>query len=211
MKFIAIATPSYDGNVSIEYASSLAETTSLGKNLGYVVHNFFYTGEAIVQSARNKLFSMINDDRYDCVIFIDADISWKPTDLFKLVEDKSDVVGATYRKKSDIESYVFNGNILGESGSSYQVDNLGFGFVKLSRKAVANLWQSSEKYIDDGIQCRNIFEVIVKDGQMYSEDITVFSKLKDLGFKVYLDKTINLIHSGKKNFVGNFYEWSKNI
>jgi hypothetical protein len=211
MRFIAIATPSYDGNVSIEYASSLAETKVIGKNLGYVVHNFFYTGEAIVQSARNKLFSMINSNIYECVIFIDSDISWNPEDIFKLVNDKNDVVGATYRKKSDVESYVFNGNVLSTKGKLFEVDNLGFGFIKLSREAINKLWISSEQYSDDGIQCKNIFEVIVKDGQMYSEDIVACSKIKNLGFKIYLDKTINLTHSGKKNFVGDFYEWSKNI
>jgi hypothetical protein len=210
MRFIAIATPSYDGNVSIEYASSLASTISICEKNGIIVHNFFYSGEAIVQSARNKLFSLIDRNKYECTVFIDSDISWNPKDILKLIDNSKDVIGATYRKKQDKESYVFNG-IIKDDGFISEVDNLGFGFIKLSSKAMSLLWNSSESYIDDGTKCKNIFEVIVKDGQMYSEDISACSKLKTLGLSIYLDKTINLIHSGRVNFKGNFYEWSKSI
>jgi glycosyltransferase involved in cell wall biosynthesis len=211
MKIVAIATPSFDGKVTVEYASSLADTISYAKNLGIEVHNFFYSKEAIVQSARNKLLAMIDKNIYDCVVFIDSDISWKPEDLFKLVESKKDVVGGTYRKKQNEEDYVFNQIIESVDPYTFEVKSLGFGFVKISKKAIHNLMAISENYIDNGILCKNIFEVIVKDGQMYSEDVTVCNKLRDLGFKIYLDKKVKLIHTGTINFVGNFDEWSKSI
>jgi GT2 family glycosyltransferase len=211
VKIIAIATPSFDGKVTVEYASSLADTISYAKTLGIEVHNFFYSKEAIVQSARNKLLAMINKNIYDCVVFVDSDIAWNPSDLFKLVEDDRDVVGATYRKKQDQEDYVFNQIIKSVDHYTFEVKSLGFGFLKLSKKALQNLDSISEKYIDDGTICKNVFEVVVKDGQMYSEDVTVCNKLRDLGFSIYLDKKINLIHTGSINFLGDFDEWSKSI
>ena len=211
MKLIAIATPSFDGKVTVEYASSLADTISYSKNLGIEVHHFFYSKEAIVQSARNKLVSMINKDMYDCVIFIDSDIAWRPEDFFKLVESKNDVIGATYRKKQDKESYVFSEIINSSDPYTFEVGSLGFGFIKISKKALHNLIGTSDNYIDDGILCKNIFEVIVKDGEIYSEDVTVCNKLKALGFNIYLDKKINLVHTGTVNFIGSFYDWSKDI
>lgn len=211
MKLIAIATPSFDGKVTVEYASSLADTISYSKKIGIEVHHFFYSKEAIVQSARNKLVAMINKDLYDCVIFIDSDIAWKPEDLFKLVDSKKDVIGATYRKKQDKESYVFSEIIDSFDAYTFEVGSLGFGFIKVSKKALHNLIGTSDNYIDDGITCKNIFEVVVKDSQMYSEDVTVCNKLKALGFKIYLDKQINLVHTGTVNFIGNFNDWSKNI
>ena len=211
MKLIAIATPSFDGKVTVEYASSLADTISYSKKIGVEVHHFFYSKEAIVQSARNKLVATINKDLYDCVIFIDSDIAWKPEDLFKLVDSKKDVIGATYRKKQDKESYAFSEIIDSVDNYTFEVGSLGFGFIKISKKALHNLIGTSDNYIDDGILCKNIFEVIVKDGQMYSEDVTVCNKLKALGFKIYLDKQINLVHTGTINFIGNFNDWSKNI
>jgi hypothetical protein len=211
VKLIAIATPSFDGKVTVEYASSLADTISYSKKIGVEVHHFFYSKEAIVQSARNKLVATINKDLYDCVIFIDSDIAWKPEDLFKLVDSKKDVIGATYRKKQDKESYAFSEIIDSVDNYTFEVGSLGFGFIKISKKALHNLIGTSDNYIDDGILCKNIFEVIVKDGQMYSEDVTVCNKLKALGFKIYLDKQINLVHTGTINFIGNFNDWSKNI
>lgn len=211
MKIIAIATPSFDGKVTVEYASSLADTISYSKKMGIEIHHFFYSKEAIVQSARNKLVAIMNIDMYDCVVFVDSDIAWKPEDFFKLVENKYDVVGGTYRKKQEDESYVFSNVLSSPDPYTFEVSSLGFGFIKLSKKAVHNLIATSENYIDDGIKCKNIFEVIVKDGQMYSEDVTVCNKLKALGFKIYLDKKINLVHTGTLNFTGNFDAWSKNI
>ena len=211
MKIIAIATPSFDGKVTVEYASSLADTISYAKTLGIEVHNFFYSKEAIVQSARNKLLAMIDKNIYDCIVFIDSDISWKPADLFKLVESNKDIIGGTYRKKQNKEEYVFNQIIDSVDPYTFEVKSLGFGFIKISKKALHNLDFISDKYVDDGIICKNVFEVVVKDGQMYSEDVTVCNKLRDLGFKIYLDKKIDLIHTGTINFVGNFDEWSKSI
>ena len=208
---VCILTPSYSGNVTVEYASSLADTISYSKKIGVEIHNFFYSKEAIVQSARNKLISIINKDFYDCIIFIDSDIAWKPEDFFKLVDSKRDVIGATYRKKQDKESYVFSEIIDSVDAYTFEVGSLGFGFIKISKKALHNLIGTSDNYIDDGMSCKNIFEVIVKDGQMYSEDVTVCNKLKALGFKIYLDKQINLIHTGTINFIGNFNDWSKDI
>ena len=208
---VCILTPSYSGNVTVEYASSLADTISYSKNLGIEIHNFFYSKEAIVQSARNKLVSIINKDLYDCIVFIDSDIAWKPEDFFKLVDSKKDVIGATYRKKQHKESYVFSEIINSVDNYTFEVGSLGFGFIKISKKALHNLIATSDNYIDDGIPCRNIFEVVVKDGQMYSEDVTVCNKLKALGFNIYLDKQINLVHTGTVNFIGNFNDWSKNI
>ena len=211
MKIVAIATPSFDGKVTVEYASSLADTISNAKTFGIEVHHFFYSKEAIIQSARNKLVSMINKDLYDSIVFIDSDISWKPSDFFKLIESNKDVIGGTYRKKQEEESYVFNEIVDSIDPYTFEVKSLGFGFIKISKKALHNLIATSENYIDDGTLCKNIFEVIVKDGQMYSEDVTVCNKLRALGFKIYLDKNINLVHTGTLNFIGNFNEWSKSV
>jgi hypothetical protein len=204
MKRVAIATPSYDGKVNVEYANSLAQSISFLKSQNYSVDYFSYHGEAIIQSARNKLLSMMYPKQYDSIVWIDSDISWNPKDLFSLFESKEDVIGATYRLKKDKESYVFKSSKPVQRGLLSEVDALGFGFIKLSSKAILNLWESSETYTDDDMQCKNVFEVIVKDSQMYSEDVVVCEKLKKLGFKIYLDKTINLTHFGQTQYEGNF-------
>jgi hypothetical protein len=208
MKRVAILTPSYDGSVSIEYSSSLANSAILLNNNGYTLDHLYVNGEAIVQSARNKLFFNAYHKDYDCVVWIDSDIEWNPKDLLKLVSSPLDVIGATYRRKTMKEMYVAKvSNLI--SGDVIEVDGIGFGFLKMSRKVIDSLWNTNESYEDDKSLCKNVFEVVVKDGQMYSEDYVACKKIKDLGFNVYLDKTINLSHKSKINLIGSFLNWEK--
>jgi len=208
MKRVAILTPSYDGSVSIEYSSSLANSAILLNNNGYTLDHLYVNGEAIVQSARNKLFFNAYHKDYDCVVWIDSDIEWNPKDLLKLVSSPLDVIGATYRRKTMKEMYVAKvSNLI--SGDVIEVDGIGFGFLKMSRKVIDSLWNTNESYEDDKSLCKNVFEVVVKDGQMYSEDYVACKKIKDLGFNIYLDKTINLSHKSKINLIGSFLNWEK--
>ena len=208
MKRVAILTPSYDGSVSIEYSSSLAKSVMLLSDNGYHLEHIYINGEAIVQSARNKLFFNAYHKDYDCVVWIDSDIEWNPEDLLKLVKSNLDVVGATYRRKTIKELYVAKiSNLI--KGDIIEVDGIGFGFLKMSRKVIDALWNTNESYEDDRSMCKNVFEVTVDNGQMYSEDYVACKKIKDLGFNVYLDKTVNLSHTSKINLIGSFLNWEK--
>jgi hypothetical protein len=208
MKRVAILTPSYDGSVSIEYSSSLAKSVMLLSDNGYHIDHIYINGEAIVQSARNKLFFNAYHKDYDCVVWIDSDIEWSPEDLLRLVKSPLDVVGATYRRKTIKELYVAKiSNLI--KGDIIEVDGIGFGFLKMSRKVIDALWNTNESYEDDRSMCKNVFEVTVANGQMYSEDYVACKKIKDLGFNVYLDKTIDLSHTSKINLIGSFLNWEK--
>jgi hypothetical protein len=208
MKKVAILTPAYDGSVSIEYSSSLLKSAILLKENGYELSHHYINGEAIVQSARNKLLFNAYHNQYDCVVWIDSDIDWDPTDLLRLITSPLDVVGATYRRKTIKELYVAKiPNLV--NGDIIEVDGIGFGFLKMSKEVVNSLWEANESYQDDGLLCKNVFEVLVKDSEMYSEDYVVCGKIKDLGIKVYLDKTINLSHTSKINLIGSFLNWEK--
>jgi hypothetical protein len=205
---IAILTPVYDGSVSVEYSSSLLKSAILLSSSGYTLDHIYVSGEAIVQSARNKLFFNAYHKDYDCVVWIDSDIEWDPKDLLKLITSPLDVVGATYRRKTIKELYVAKiSNLI--SGDVIDVDGIGFGFLKMSRKVIDSLWNTNQSYEDDKSMCKNIFEVVVSNGHMYSEDYIACKKIKDLGFNVYLDKTINLSHTSKINLIGSFLNWEK--
>jgi len=208
MKKIAILTPCYDGSVSIEYSSSLVKSATLLSDNGYSLDHLYVNGEAIVQSARNKLFFNAYHNNYDCVVWIDSDIEWDPKDLLKIVSSPLDIIGATYRRKTMKEMYVAKiSNLV--NGDIIEVDGIGFGFLKMSKKIIDALWNTNISYEDDKSLCKNVFEVIVDKGQMYSEDYVACKKIKDLGFNVYLDKTIDLSHSSKINLTGSFLNWEK--
>lgn len=211
MRQVVVATPSYDGKLHTPYVDSLVRTISLCRENDIEVHLYTVNNDPLIQSARNQLVSNILPVYPESVVWIDSDISWDPSDFLSLVNSKEEVIGASYRKKEENEEYVLKANIPLADGDVVEVESLGFGFIKTSLYALRQLWKSSEPYEDGESSLRNIFEVVVKNGMIWSEDVLACEKLKDLGFKIYLDKRINCTHIGTKHYKGDFSEWSKSL
>jgi hypothetical protein len=171
--------------------------------------------DALLQRARNDTIHIALDGDFDDMIWIDSDIEWEPQWFFDLLNYKEDVVGGTYPKKGDKEEYVIRQVIrrpMDLSTGLIEVDGLGTGFVKLSKKAMQYLWDTSIPYLDpkDNKERRMIFDVAIKNGSLHSEDIVMFTKLQDAGFKIWLDPKMTCNHTGPKKFKGNFMKWYNN-
>jgi glycosyltransferase involved in cell wall biosynthesis len=164
----------------------------------------------LVQRARNDLFRLALD--YDAVIWIDADLEWHPMWIMELLNSDKDVIGGTYRKKTDdAELYTVKTKNLAAEDGLIKVDGLGLGFVKMSKAAVRALWEASEPYENEGRECRMVCDIGIIDGQLVSEDNMVAKKLKDLGFDMWLDPRMTCCHIGTKKFYGNFEDYAKRL
>jgi len=63
-------------------------------------------------------------------------------------------------------------------------------------------------YSGSGRKIRRIVcNVEIIDGQLYSEDVSMFRKLNSLGFECWLDPKMTCAHIGTKKFVGNMLEY----
>ena len=207
---IIILTPTSDGKLETFYCSSLVNTILLCKEKGIDVSFMTHDYEPALPHSRNVLFKRAIYQKPDAIVWIDSDISWDPNDFLKLIYSQHDVVGGTYRKKQNQEEYVASFNELDE-GTVSEVKSLGLGFLKMSNKAINLIWSLSKKYHADYEGFRNVFEMEIKNGQIYTEDTLLSDKLRNLGIKTYLDKTITCAHIGKTHYIGDFNEWSKNI
>ena len=211
MKTVMIGTPCYSGNLDVWYTNSLCNSIKMSFDKDVNIIPMWVSFDALIQRARNDTVQIALEAGVDELIFIDADIEWQPEWLFKLIDYDMDVVGGTYPKKGDKEEYVvrqiLRKPVLGNG--LLEVDGLGTGFVKISKKAMQYLWDSSAKYIDpkDGKERRMIFDVVLQHELLVSEDIHAFNKLTAGGFKVYLDPTMTCNHTGNKKYQGNFEKW----
>ena len=217
MRKVLIATPSYDGRLDVWYTNSLVNSIRLGLANEVAFIPVFISFDALVQRARNDSLAIGIENDFDDIIWIDSDIEWDPEWLLKLLNYEEDVVGGTYPRKSLSESYVVkcDPEILKaldkDSTDLIEVEALGTGFLKMSRKAAQYLWDTSEVAESDGKASHMAFEVITKDGKLISEDITACNKLRDGGFKIYLDPTMTCNHSGALKFTGNFQDWVERL
>ena len=214
-----IGTPCYDGKIDVWYCNALINTIKMGIELDIEIIPMWVSFDALLQRARNDTIHIALETNCDDLIWIDSDIEWQPEQFFKLLNYQVDVVGGTYRKKGDEEVYVLRQLIKKspdlETGL-IEVEGLGTGFVRFTKAAMQHLWDISEPYIDpkDDKERRMIFDVVIQTvggiRQMVSEDIHAFNKLKDGGFKVWLDPEITCNHIGPYKFVGDFNSWYNN-
>ena len=212
MRKVAILTPSYDGKTVCDFCVTMAtifqtaqrDRPELQLNLN------FWMGEALIQKARNNLFCNAYDAGFDDIVFIDADQSFNAKAFFDLLDLPVDAVGVPVPMKTNEERY----NIRPEDPSKHQWDNdlklleveiIGTGMLRLSRKAMQALWERSRPYNDGGRQRRLICDVqIMEDGGMISEDVQICAKLKDAGIKVYADIRHTCDHFGVKKYTGDY-------
>ena len=207
---VLIATPAYDGRLDVWYTTSLVNSVRIAQDNGIFLHPVFMSYDALVQRARNDLFRLALE--YDAVIWIDSDLEWNPMWIMELLGSDKDVIGGTYRKKTDdAELYTVKTKDLTATDGLIKVDGLGMGFVKMSKKAVQALWDASQPYQNEGREGRMICDIQIVDGQLVSEDNVVTRKLADLGFDIWLDPRMTCCHIGTKKFYGNFEDFAKRL
>lgn len=220
MKKIMIATPTYDGKIDCRYADSLVKTINLGLSKGIEIMPIYIPNDALIQRARNDLFTLAYKSNMDGIFWVDADICWEPKDFFKLVESEKHFICGTYRRKTDdYEAYVArivtDFKLINIEKDIIEVDGVGLGFCYQDRYCIDKLWNNSKKYKEKSIgkeeEKAMLFEVILTEDEITSEDIVMAKKWLALNEKIYLDISITCGHSGFKLYLGNFKEFLQKI
>lgn len=212
-KKVAIATPALTGQVGMRYAFSLAHTMRIAPQFVVAVSPLFRGGDSLIQRVRNDLLKDALDSGVTDMVFIDEDQDWEALDFFRLLSHPVDVVGAAVRKKTDDEeryNVVASGGSIRRDGATglLDVDAVGTGFLRLTRKAMEALWDRSEPYRDDaGRESRWVFDLGVFDGRLFGEDVVMCNKVRDAGFKVFVDPGVKVGHAGMKRWTGDFLGW----
>ncbi len=208
MRRVLIGTPSYDGRIDVWFANSLLGTVKMAHDKDIFVHAIYTSYDSLIQRARNSLFKLAIDGKYDDLFFIDSDAEWEPEWFFRLLERPEPIIGAALVKKSSTEGYtvkLMDKELKkSEDGKLIEVDGVGTGFLKIGRFALEKLWEISEEYTSEGQKHRMVCDIKIENGDLISEDYILCNKWKSLGYKVWLDPTITLNHIGTKKFKGDF-------
>ena len=214
MKKVLIATPSYDGKLDVWYVNALTESIKAGLGSGVLFQPIYMSYDALVQRARNDLLAVAIQNDFDDIIWIDSDMEWNPQWLLKLLSYEEDVVGGACVKKSVEEQYNVKckpENLITNDQGLIEIEAIGTGFLRMSKKAFTYLWDNSEPYTSNDQDRRWAFDVKIIDGELVSEDILVCKKLVDGGFKIYLDPSMTCNHVGSLKFTGNFEQFVEKI
>lgn len=95
-----ILTPCYGSMCYVNYVQCLMLTKDLFRNLGIRLCVEFCRNDSLVSRARNNLVAKaMNDPDTTHILFIDADITWDPIDILKLMLSDKSLVGGVYPLK----------------------------------------------------------------------------------------------------------------
>ena len=211
---IFIGTPAYNGMVHIDYLNTILDCHK--EQLPITVMNI--GNESLITRGRNTIISYFNAlPDFSHLLFLDADIGISGADIRKLIISGKDVIGAAVPMKGRDSNgnniynitEVINANV---DDSLMEVKHVGTAVLMLSKKAVKSLilnaLQNNDIYqrnmnttgASKDVTMYDVFKTQIDNGQYLSEDFYVCKKLRELGYNIYVDKTIITKHNGMVGF-----------
>ena len=193
---VMIGTPAYAGMVHMDYVSSLLEF----KQNGILFSLMSIGNESLITRARNTILSAFHvRPEFTHLLFLDGDVKMSSEGLKKMLTAHRDVIGAPVALKGRNPDGSRIWNI---------TDRVGTAALLLSRNAtnalVADASANARVYARsrtsrgdfDAALHYDAFQVGVVDGEYLSEDYWACRRLRNLGFKIYVDATVVTQHHG---------------
>jgi hypothetical protein len=233
---ILIGTPAYDGQVLVEYHLSILNLLMhFGRKRPEVEFRVSLPASTLVAKSRNHLASkVLLDESYTHLLFIDADMGFRPELIEKMIDFHEPYVGAiaprkhidydrlaaVARARADSTDYrevaqeyvVSHPERVGGRGDFLKVDMMGAGILLLKREVLermrqahADLWTDVPMFADVAGGAFQPF-VSLRDerGVWLSEDFSFCQRWKDLGGEVWACFNETITHVGRERFVGNY-------
>lgn len=201
---VFIATPSIDGALDFRYVGALLQSIELLRGAGIGHQVSVHVGNSIISDARNHLVAEFLASACTDLLFIDADMSWKPEDLLRLLRYDEPFVAAVGQRKDPTRldfAVEFDREIVQANGL-ISVRRVGAAFLRLRRDSLLRLIMAHpEKRL---VNLRNpaaadfyaLFDHSLIDGHYLGEDYTFCDRWRALGGMVKIDPAIRLGHVG---------------
>lgn len=216
-KTVLIGTPCLDGKLDAWYVNSLVDTIRVAMANNVYVKPIFLAYESILPMARNELFRVAYDNKFDHLIFIDSDVAWEPLALMEMIYTDKPVVGLPYPLKNENPG---NFNIsLGDPNSITQDERTGYikvlnhgtGFLKIDKVVIEALWNTNVSLEFRDKQLKYICEYQGQYSSFMGEDIVLCNKIRELGFDIWVNPKTTCMHIGNKIYTGNFQDYLNTI
>lgn len=188
---------------------SLMGTQALCRKVGVPFQLGMVIGSAVVQWARDEVLDLFLQSDATRLFWIDSDMVWEPEQFMRLValSQYRDVICAAYPAKKDQPTFYVNYDASSMVHGDYgllNINGIGLGFTIMSRKVVEELAAKAPQITDDVSKrsIASVFRIDSTNGRRRGEDMAFFADIRALGYTVYLDPTVDLLHIGTKAYSG---------
>lgn len=212
-KSVFIAMPMGNGQAFHTTVSSLvnlsAELTLQGWEFSFAV----LPGSSLIDQARNILLDHFLKSRCENLLWIDSDVGFTPSDAIKLLERPEKVVGGVYPKKKFPEGYpVRLVEPRNEQDGLVEALYLPGGFTRFKRSCLEDVVERYGESVkceydfgDKKLDVHHIYQCgIGEHGGYCGEDVAICNALRVAGYKIWVDPSIKLTHTGFHTWTGDY-------
>jgi hypothetical protein len=222
---VLLATPAYGGQVTEPYLQSIVNLVHSCYVKGIQIDIMTLSNESLITRARNEVVATFMAGDWTHLLFVDADVSFTPDHVWRLLEAGHEVCATPYAMKgldwnaawkadspdaarqASIMSVI---NRLPDSrveGGFVEALDAGTGFMCIKRSALEKLIAAhpETEYLTEKLvanrQRWSIFDCAIVDGRYLSEDYLFCRRWQALGGVVWVDySSPNLGHQGSYTF-----------
>jgi hypothetical protein len=209
---LLIATPSYEGKLTIDYTSSLLLTSLLLKKEGYEFGTLINRCGTLLVAERNAIIRTFIESDYTHILCVDYDIGWNAQDVLEMISYDLEFVAGVYPSRKQM-MYTFRpffkedkSLIINDQGLvSMQYVPAGFmlirksAFEKIIEKFPEIRYESKDPELVDA-QGWVFFNTELFEGEFWGEDYVFCRKAIQAGVEIWTNPQFIFKHgpnSGK--------------
>jgi hypothetical protein len=213
---ILIGLPCYGGVVSDKTTNALFK---LGKQ--FVRNNIDHgiltlANESLISRGRSRIANFfINNTEFEYLFFLDSDVGFEADDVLKLLNYNKEMVCGAYPMKTIPLKWNFTlTQPQQREGDLVAIDKIGIGFSLIHRNVFIRIAKQYPelKYIPTNEstthnpteqEFNNSYHYFheMRQGDIYlPEDLSFFTRARNVGMQAWMDTSINLCHVGSHVF-----------
>ena len=216
---VFVATPMYGGMCAGYYTQSILQLSKMATEQGITFSFSFMFNESLITRARNGLVNAFLSTQATHLMFIDADIHFKPEHVFPIER-------GVENDKLKFNTGAFVVNLVDYAGSveipinqPVEIWNGGTGFMLIKREVFEKLADRVPSYTNDVTDLggmisnkviKEYFTTSIEEGtnRLLSEDYHFCQEWRKAGGKVYAAPWVELSHIGTYAFEGKLLQTS---
>ena len=230
---VYVATPGYD-SMRVETTVSLLDMFStLGKH--GIECKFKSVKTSLVTHGRNLLTAGFLNSGFDHMLFVDADVEFKPEAIMRMLVTKKDIISTPYRVKNEPEKLEYAVKFKDAKDIKIlpwdivEIEEGPAGLMLIHRRVFERLMKERPELkikfdkptrkkmneeigaADDAIDkyMYNFWDTTfcLEDGEWKGEDLSFCNLATDAGFKVYANLDSETTHHGSYGWKGRFGDY----
>lgn len=197
---VCLATTAYD-SPDASYTFSIQASREALTKAGVPSAYMLLSGNCHVDDARNVIVRHFLPTDCTDLLFIDADVSWRPEDLVRLCRHDFDLIGSVYPYRRDGATadmpIRYIPGIKPDENGLLEVEGLPTGFMRINRFILETMAKTADHCGEGDLRTPLLFERVTEDTKRWGGDLNFCNKWRALGGKVFCDVEIRLGHVAK--------------